>query len=1739
MAEHNESSSEDDEEYGDRSRGLEFIFGNVDNSGGLDADYLNEDAKEHLSALASSLPDIMLLASSDCTTSDPAEQDYNEKAVDAVDYGDIDEEYDGPEVQVVTEEDHLLPKREYLSSAAASGSLYSKDSVFDDDDYDEEEEHELERMPFEESFDSEDSESVVLKEDKALEYEEEATILGNEKRLDTNEKNVTSLPTLYVEDGTVVLQFSEIFAIHKPPQKRGKRENRYITYRDRYKSMELVEDDEGLLLKSHGRIDNHVKQADLSQLDVPPLPTRGDLQLVKAGTFGSIIPESREFTKLGRDSCTMGELLKQDLEDDKSCQSQSSMEVFPLDQHEWENRIIWENSPEVSGNSCESVESGIESESLLLQGTNSAIEQESFNVVNSREQAQAKNNKLVSFFVTPLESLGSRGSHTTSESTDKSRRHPHLLRLESQWDDDHLSEIDDAGGKNLKQIKSDALGRFSRLGLQERDMGDDAWLDSIIWESAKELSRSKLIFDLQDEKMVFEIPGNRESKDLQLHAGSMILSRSSKPKDERFQEGCGSNYGWQFNISNDKFYMNGKSCQQLQANANQFGVHSLRVLHSASAIKLQTMKNKLSNKDIANFHRPKALWYPHDNELAIKQQGKLLSQGSMQIVVKSLGGKGSKIHVGIEESVSYLKAKASRKLDFKETEAVKIFHMGKELEDEKSLAEQNVHPNSLVHILRTKVHLLPWAQRLPGEHKSLRPPGAFKKKSDLSTKDGHVFLMEYCEERPLMLSNAGMGANLCTYYQKSFPEDQHGNLLRDKNDTLGNVMILEPGEKSPFLGEIQGGCSQSSIETNMYKAPVFPHRLQSTDYLLVRSPKGKLSLRRIDKIFAVGQQEPRMEVMSPASKNLQTYLVNRMLVYVDREFKHRHRIPADELSFLFSNLSDAVVKKNMRLHGIFLERDKNGQIFWYNKHRFDKIPPEIELKNLVAPEDVCSYESMLAGLYRLKHLGITKFTLPASISTALAQLPDEAISLAAASHIERELQITPWNLSSNFVACTTQDRANIERLEITGVGDPSGRGLGFSYVRAAPKVPAAAGRMKKKEAACCGAPTVTGTDADLRRLSREAAREVLLKFNVPDEKMAKQNRWHLIAMIRKLSSEQAASGVLKRMSFLQLQQQAREKCQEIWDRQLLSLSSCDDDESESENDMDSFVGDLENLLDAEVCEESNTSKNDKLDGVKGLKMRRRPYQVVTDEEVEDEAAEYAELRRLLMKDEEKKNMNAQFVRKDSVSAKKHIATQHDASFLVSGSTFKDTTNFSVFKERKPVRDNFFCGACGQRGHMKTNKHCPKYRATTESHAEGIYVKKSSGTLSSSNLSGQVKLELIKNKKTAPKSPIKFSVDEAPKGDNSTSKTGGLTLRFKCAIPAGGMLDKPGSETPRRSMGEPDRPLPSLMPELMTERAESESHKPSVSGQSFSNTERNQPASSRLTISITQPSLRMDKELVIQRPKEREQPQKKLVIKRSKVITDHEMSSLEMSSQFDSRKTMRMAEPVDFQRQQRFRLSENSLDREISTERQREARVRRDYYDMTGFEKANEREEKERRKKVQPEVIERYVEDYPRRRNDKRLLERVQKVRSQYVSDFERNVAEEYAPQPKRRKKGEVGLANILEVIVDTLRAKEVNVSYLFLKPVSKKEAPNYLDVVERPMDLSTIRDKVRRIEYRDREQFRNDVWQIKYNAHLYNDVRNPTIPPLADELLVKCDGLLDRYRDELTEAEKGIVISID
>ena len=62
--------------------------------------------------------------------------DYDVKAEDAVNFEDIDEEYDGPEVEATTEEDNVLSRKDYFSSNAVYASANSTVSAFDEENYD-------------------------------------------------------------------------------------------------------------------------------------------------------------------------------------------------------------------------------------------------------------------------------------------------------------------------------------------------------------------------------------------------------------------------------------------------------------------------------------------------------------------------------------------------------------------------------------------------------------------------------------------------------------------------------------------------------------------------------------------------------------------------------------------------------------------------------------------------------------------------------------------------------------------------------------------------------------------------------------------------------------------------------------------------------------------------------------------------------------------------------------------------------------------------------------------------------------------------------------------------------------------------------------------------------------------------------------------------------------------------------------------------------------------------------------------------------------------------------------------------------------------------------------------------------------------------------------------------------------------------------------------------------------------
>ncbi|KAG8368612.1 hypothetical protein BUALT_Bualt15G0063500 [Buddleja alternifolia] len=1897
------------------------MFGNVDGSGDLDADYLDEDAKEHLAALAdklgTSLTDIHLSVKSLQTPSDATDQDYDKKAENAVDYEDFDEQYEGPEVQAATEEDFLLPKKDFFSKEVSVTALENTTSVFDDENYDDEDDDsEKQQIAVEGNIeaqqlspDEQNDHHEVLSQEESLPEDIHTLEMENSDVLESEEDDSSAseesmdgdmsslLPVLYVEDGKAILRFSEIFGVHEPIKKAAKRASRYTITKEKYMSMNVsdVEEDEANFMKAPCQ--------DISWMRT--FHSKSDVSLGGEGdsmNSGSVWGEGDVSLRADdnrKDSCLSAEPMK----DDPSVftfpewNSLFSPKFYPLDQQDWEDRIIWNNSPSaLSDNFVESSElSGPDSDRSSDKERDSKAEAHTFESDIQTEPHDKDHASFLNNFSILVEPFGSKEYSET-----ESRSHPQLLRLESHLDKYSTS----SGGVNdatEAKLCSDAIRRFSQLTLQNRDVVEGSWLDNIAWEPHQPIAKPKLILDLQDEQMLFELSDIKDPKHLQLHAGAMIVSRSLLPGsgDSVELHGHGVLSAGRFNISNDKFYSNRKSSQQTRSHSKKRTGHGLKVLHSVPALKLQTMKAKLSknqiqiafhssicflyesgfnilgkpcslvmntfSKDIANFHRPKALWYPHDIEVPFKEQGRLAMKGPMKIIMKSLGGKGSKLHVDAEETISSVKAKASKKLDFKPSEPVKVFFSGRELDDDKSLAEQNVHPNSVLHLIRTKVNMLPRAQKLPGENKSRRPPGAFKKKSDLSVKDGHVFLMEYCEERPLLLGNPGMGARLCTYYQKSAPGDQMGNVLRNGNNGLGSVVILDPADKSPFLGDIKPGSSQSCLETNMYRAPIFQHKVSTTDYLLVRSSKGKLSIRRIDRIDVVGQQEPHIEVMSPGSKSVQFYIMNRLLVYMYREFRAsekrglRPSIRADELFSQFPSLSEAFLRKRLK-NCADLQKGPNGHFVWVMKRNF-RIPSEEELRRMVTPENVCAYESMLAGQYRLKRIGITRLINPTGLSSAMNQLPDEAIALAAASHIERELQITPWNLSSNFVSCTNQaslvsmilhcghstfsfpstlsqhlasflamylyfviqNRENIERLEITGVGDPSGRGLGFSYVRATPKAPISNSMMKKKTVVGKGT-TVTGTDADLRRLSMEAARELLLKFNVPEEQIAKLTRWHRIALIRKLSSEQAASGVKvdpttvskfargQRMSFLQLQQQTREKCQEIWDRQVQSLCSGDGEENESESeansDLDSFAGDLENLLDAEEGEEGEEdtyeSKHDNIDGVKGLKMRRRPFQTQAEEEIEDEAAEAAELCKMLMDDDEadrKKKKKTKTVveqvglpfkskfgpeigdgiKKSNAGSKRFM--QPERSFVLTEKTTRDHNEgeslsakkhflgkfkankkneidqmgllnkkvkilgdgMNIIKEKKSARESFVCGACGQLGHMRTNKNCPKYGEDTETRVESIDLEKSS---SRPNFIDQVEQSQPKPfpKKLIPKNVTKSEVQE---DDKPTSKA--KILKVKCGAteklpdklltpPTSQSSDRPvmsDAETGNRSAVKVNKIV--FSNKTKPEDIMVDSHKPSI---------------------VIKPPVEAD----------RDQPRKKIIIKQPKEFINLDETSQDGSFGFEFKKTKKINELSSLDKFQehgnrhffeessrvrdpegnQWRMEEKRRNAERRQQEERNRRVEKmrmieeqqqPAYELIRYQESirREREEEElqrakakKKKKRKPEIRDDYLDDFPPRRNDRRMPERDRPVRRRTEVEYAKP-APDYAQASKRRRGGEVGLSNILESIVETLRARK-EISFLFLKPVTKKEAPDYLDIISRPMDLATIRDKARKMEYKNREEFRHDVCQIVFNAHKYNDRRNPGIPPLADQLLELCDFLLEQHDSNLTDAEAGI-----
>ena len=439
---------------------------------------------------------------------------------------------------------------------------------------------------------------------------------------------------------------------------------------------------------------------------------------------------------------------------------------------------------------------------------------------------------------------------------------------------------------------------------------------------------------------------------------------------------------------------------------------------------------------------------------------------------------------------------------------------------------------------------------------------------DLTGRDGDLVLIEFSEEHPPLMNQVGMCSKMKNYYKRKAGKDQGPQKYKYGETAYAHT--------SPFLGILTPGQSIQAIENNMYRAPIYEHKTSETDFLVIRT-RHQYHIREIDALFVAGQQCPLYEVPGPNSKRANNFVRDFLQVFIYRLFwKSRdtpRRIKMDDIKKAFPSHSESSIRKRLKLCADF-KRTGMDSNWWVIKPEF-RLPTEEEIRAMVSPEQCCAYFSMIAAEQRLKDAGYgEKFLFTPQDDD------DEEMQLK----MDDEVKVAPWNTTRAYI----QAMKGKCLLQLQGPADPTGCGEGFSYVRM-PNKPT----ISKEEQEAQPKRTVTGTDADLRRLSLNNAKALLRKFGVPEEEIKKLSRWEVIDVVRTLSTAKAKAGEEgmtkfsrgNRFSIAEHQERYKEDCQRIFDLQNRVLSSnevlsTDEGESSDEDssDIEEMGKNIENML---------------------------------------------------------------------------------------------------------------------------------------------------------------------------------------------------------------------------------------------------------------------------------------------------------------------------------------------------------------------------------------------------------------------------------------------------------------------------------------------------------------------------------------------------------------------------------
>ena len=178
---------------------------------------------------------------------------------------------------------------------------------------------------------------------------------------------------------------------------------------------------------------------------------------------------------------------------------------------------------------------------------------------------------------------------------------------------------------------------------------------------------------------------------------------------------------------------------------------------------------------------------------------------------------------------------------------------------------------------------------------------------DLSGKDGDLVLFEYIEEYPPLMSFVGMCSKIKNYYKRK-PDNDKG----PKEFKYGELTYAHT---SPFLGTMTPGQSIQAIENNMYRCPIYEHKLPNTDFIVIRT-RTEFSIREVSAFFVAGQECPLYEVPGPNSKKANNFTRDFLQVFIYRLFwrsrDNPKRIKMDEIKKAFPAHSESSIRKRLK-----------------------------------------------------------------------------------------------------------------------------------------------------------------------------------------------------------------------------------------------------------------------------------------------------------------------------------------------------------------------------------------------------------------------------------------------------------------------------------------------------------------------------------------------------------------------------------------------------------------------------------------------------------------------------------------------------------------------------------------------------------------------------------------------------------------------------------------------------------